>query len=291
MGSESNKDSRIKKGKTPNKLVFAKDKKQAILAIVVVCIFLAKGVWMVIDYFIEQNKINSAQQTTLSPTDNNLSQQQQNLESMTGEKTPSSLKNTSNQNVTQEANNIYSQTVNVQKNTPNQNITTASSEGDVEIIAKKTALRKNNKLVEVDVTNLGRQNPFQPEGEVPFNSLSKSTASVPYLLPPPENLPKNTDAVKIMKTSVSGILYDKYSPSAIINIEGTDYLVKNGDVINNYKILSINKSQVVIQLGRNIYQAGVGEVLSQSGLSNMTANLNKKFGGNNISISVKKKGY
>lgn len=306
MGSESNKDSRIKNDKVKNKLVFAKDKKQAILAMVIVFIFFAKGISMIMEYSAEQNRIRLAQQAA-SSANNNLTQQQS-LESLTGANTSSTATSDQNmaqqqglgnmtgtntnsnvtpdQNMAQDANDIYSQTVNMPKNMPNQTMTTASSEGDIDIMSKKTVLHKNSKLVEVDVANLGRQNPFLPIDENP-----RFTPSLSYLLPPPETLPKNTDATKIMGTTISGILYDKYSPSAIINIEGNDYLVKKGDVINNYKILSINKTQVVIQLGKNIYQAGVGELLSQSNFNNATANLNKKFAGNDISINVKKKGY
>ena len=53
---------------------------------------------------------------------------------------------------------------------------------------------------------------------------------------------------------ISGILYDKFSPSAILNIEGTDYLVKKGDVVNNYKVLNILEDSVTVKLGENVYK-------------------------------------
>ena len=91
---------------------------------------------------------------------------------------------------------------------------------------------------------------------------------------------ENATAVKVMDTVVSGILFDKYSPSAILNIEGTDYLVKKGDTVNNYKILAIAQDSVTVQLGKNTYKAGIGEILTDGQLNhNNVSNLNKKFGG------------
>ena len=76
------------------------------------------------------------------------------------------------------------------------------------------------------------------------------------------------------------VLYDKFSPSAILNIEGSDYLVKQGDVVNNYKVLNIAKDSVTVKLGANVYRAGIGEILTEGSVNyNNVANLNNKFGG------------
>jgi len=281
--------SRIKKNKSKQPLVFAKDKKQGTLAIVVVVAFFATSIFMIVKHFQEQNTSDiKVTQQNISPAgaQNPIAQPLPNLD-------PSAATSPDAQGVQQDANNIYSQTVGIQKGTPgspNQNLKTAqASEGEIEILPKKTDAKKNEKLVLITVTNLGRQNPFLPTSE---GSLFASSASSSiYLLPPPETLPQNTEASKVIATTISGILYDKYNPSAIINIEGTDYLVKKGDVINNYKVLSISKAQVVVQLGKNIYSAGVGELLSPDDLKYSVANLNKKFGGNNVSINVRRKGY
>ena len=83
-----------------------------------------------------------------------------------------------------------------------------------------------------------------------------------------------------MDTIVSGILFDKYSPSAILNIEGNDYLVKKGDVVNNYKVLNILQDSVTVKLGENVYKAGIGEILTEGALNhNNVSNLENKFGG------------
>ena len=131
-------------------------------------------------------------------------------------------------------------------------------------------------------TGLVKANPF-----VPYRNLGneKSTGlinDVPKfdLVSPPEDLPLNSEASKIMETVVSGILYDKYSPSAILNIEGNDYLVKKGDVIQNYKVVSILQDSVTVQSGKNTYKAGIGEFLTTGEINhNEISNLSKKFGG------------
>ena len=76
-------------------------------------------------------------------------------------------------------------------------------------------------------------------------------------------------------------MFDKYNPSAIINIEGLDYLVRSGDVINGYKVLAISPQTVTVQLGANVYKAGVGELVTKDeGINyNKVSNLSKKFGG------------
>lgn len=79
-------------------------------------------------------------------------------------------------------------------------------------------------------------------------------------------------------------MYDRNNPSAILNIEGSDYLVRSGDVINGYKVLSIGKNSVTVQMGSNVYKAGVGQLVTSGQADvnyNKVANLNKKFGGAN----------
>ncbi len=127
---------------------------------------------------------------------------------------------------------------------------------------------------------------------MPNNGISQSTAPVlPFLSHPARNCTNKFRGWQSNDNNHFWYFNDKYSPSAIINIEGSDYLVKRGDIINHYKVLYIGKNDVIVQLGKNIYKAGVGELLSPTDLNyNTIANLNKKFGGNNVQISVKKKG-
>lgn len=127
-------------------------------------------------------------------------------------------------------------------------------------------------------TGTVKANPF-----LPYRDISGSTVSdVPKydLVAPPEVINENSDAARVMDTIVSGILYDKFSPSAILNIEGNDYLVKKGDVVNNYKVLNILQDSVTVKLGNNVYKAGIGEILTEGTLNhNDVSNLSKKFGG------------
>lgn len=123
-----------------------------------------------------------------------------------------------------------------------------------------------------------KANPFLPYRDIGSNSV----CDVPNyeLIAPPEQINESADAARVMDTIVSGILYDKYSPSAILNIEGNDYLVKKGDVVNNYKVLSIMQDSVTVKLGNNTYKAGIGEILTEGEVNmNTVSNLNKKFGG------------
>ena len=124
-----------------------------------------------------------------------------------------------------------------------------------------------------------KANPFLPYRDIGSKSLSDVPAF--EIVEPPEVINENSDAARVMDTIVSGILYDKYSPSAILNIEGNDYLVKKGDTVNNYKILNIMQDCVTVKLGANVYKAGIGEILTEGSVThNDVSNLSNKFGGN-----------
>lgn len=288
------KNSRNKKGKAKQPLIFAKNKKQAVLAIVVIFLFIANTIYTVIKIYNENNpQLPGANQDVSTLETNNPAFPDGKMPSgQTTVNQDTAAVATADQTIQQDANNIYSQTVGLQKDTPGAAPTpvsaqnpqgVASGENDVDIMQKKPARRNNQKLVMISVSSSGRQDPFLPADDGLVGVYSDLTL-------PPQTLPENSETSKIITTTISGILYDKYSPSAIINIEGTDYLVKKGDVINKYRILSINKSQVAVQLGKNIYKAGVGELLSVANDNNL-ANINKKFGGNDVSINVRRKGY
>lgn len=123
-----------------------------------------------------------------------------------------------------------------------------------------------------------KSNPFLPYRDLGGTAVNDVPAY--NLVEPPDMVEGGSDAARVMDTIVSGILYDKYSPSAILNIEGNDYLVKKGDVVNNYKIVSILQDSVTVKLGANTYKAGIGEILTEGELNrNEVSNLSKKFGG------------
>lgn len=301
MISGSKNDSRTKsQGKKP--FTLAKDPKQAALAVFVIILFFVVAIRNTIQYQQQNNPqptVATAPPTTPSTPTDQLAQQPQTT-TVTVEPDnsnpmqPPSQDVNQDQALTQDANNIYNQATtlqkgkNVLKNEAKKIGLVKESASDIEIIPKKASQKFRGKMVAITVDSAFTASPFLPAGE----NTSASSSKFSYLPAPPEALPSDTDATKIINTTISGILYDKYSPSAIINIEGTDYLVKKGDTVNHYKILSIGTTQVVVQLGKNIYQAGVGELLSPTDLKfNTIANLNKKFGGNDVSINVKKRVY
>lgn len=264
-----------------NKLVFAKDNKQAVLAVVSIIVFIGSMIHL-------KNSLNpnAAEPVNIEPVKENIAQMpQENLnDNIETVNSINQVNTKNNPSLSQDAVDIYTKTVDLKNKVSRVmiNVEENSKDNDVEIIPKG---KTKGKQVTIAVEDTSCVNPFLPSG-----SRMSVNPSLAYLTPPPETLPVNNDASKVMNTTISGILYDPYSPSAIINIEGSDYLVKKGDVINNYRVLAINKTQVLVQLGKNIYQAGVGELLSLTDLTNVTANLDRKFGGNNVQIKVRKKG-
>lgn len=275
--------SKNKKTKEKKKLVFAKNKNQAILAVVVICLFAANSAFMGVQSYLKAQSNNAS----LEKAAKKIAQQQE--EDLRSLEDPNQMASKN----TPDNNNIYSETLGL-RNHDNQNPEGANannpqgSDNEVEIIPKKPSqFKKGDKTVMIAVSDSGRSDPFLPASE---NAVSSSSLS--YLSSPPDTLPSGSDASKVMTTTISGILYDKYNPSAIINIEGNDYLVKKGDIINSYKVLSISQHEVLVKLGKNVYKAGVGEILTDTGMNyNVIANLDKKFGGNDVSIHVKKKTY
>ena len=146
-----------------------------------------------------------------------------------------------------------------------------------------TAMASKKDVITIP-TGVVKANPFVPYRRLgnEFHSSPELINDVPKidLIAPPETLAAGEDAAKMMSTVVSGILYDKYSPSAIINIDGTDYLVKKGDTISKYKIISIAKDSVTVKFANNTYTAGIGEFITDGSVNyNDVSNLNKKFGG------------
>ena len=152
-------------------------------------------------------------------------------------------------------------------------------EGSIQISSLPIAATSVKKSTISIPTGTVKANPF-----LPYRDLGKAEVStdVPAytLVEPPEMVNENSDAARVMDTIVSGILFDKYSPSAILNIEGNDYLVKKGDIVNNYKVLCIAQDSVTVKLGENTYKAGIGEILTEGTINhNDVSNLNNKFGG------------
>ena len=153
------------------------------------------------------------------------------------------------------------------------------SEANITLATSPVAAASVKKGVITIPTGSVNVNPFVPYRDLGDKNLGKDLPPL-TLLEPPTSADAASEAVRVMDTIVSGILFDKYSPSAILNIEGNDYLVKKGDVVNNYEVLSILPDSVTVKLGANVYKAGIGEILTEGTLNhNEVSNLNNKFGG------------
>ena len=283
-----------KSNKKKGKLVLAKDPKQAAIAAFVIVLFIINSIYTAVKIYNENNpppeptvEEAAAPQPEMPPEGQNPA------DATAGQPSDSTNPSEGSGGMSGDAaNNVYFQTISMKENTGNGPDTQIATDGSIDIMTKTNGAKRFGKTVLISVDNSESANPFLPNnGSSPITARKKAV-SLPFLTLPPETVsPTSSDTGRIMTTTISGILYDKYNPSAIINIEGSDYLVKRGDVINHYKVLFIGKNEVIVQLGRNIYKAGVGQLLSLTDLNyNTIANLNKKFGGNNVQIKVKKKG-
>ena len=151
--------------------------------------------------------------------------------------------------------------------------------------AQTEEFKPSEPLVTINLAaNVGRTNPFVPT--VNYGSYLVDVPQLPSAInfpPPPTELVVNEPAIKLMETTISGILYDAIAPSAIVKVEGRDHLVRKGDRINGYKILNITKDRVIVQNGTNIYRASVGETIKTESTGsvnfNTVDNLTRKFGG------------
>ncbi len=160
-----------------------------------------------------------------------------------------------------------------------------AKDDDVAIVSDQEALKDNNSMVAMSVEDMGRSDPFLPESE---KIVVKPKPKNFDLLPPPESIVVDSTATDVIGTKVSGIMFDSINPSAILNISGSDYLVRSGDIINGYKVLSIGRDNVTVQSGSNVYKAGVGELFTGEGINfNTISNLETKFGGRKNTVNKK----
>lgn len=149
---------------------------------------------------------------------------------------------------------------------------------------KKESNEKNvltTKKAVVDIDDKVAVNPFLPTDEANKKIVKKVVKQNPNFILPPTATEVDEDAKLLVATSVSGIMFDSYSPSAILKINNTDYLVKSGDSIMGYNVLKIEPKFVTIKYGSNIYKAPIGRILATLSSVNNTDvnNLSARFGG------------
>ena len=157
-------------------------------------------------------------------------------------------------------------------------VKTADAENIKIAVAPVAATATKTSVISIP-SGMVKTNPFLPYRDISGNEKVNDIPAY-NLVEPPEMVDVDSDAARVMDTMVSGILFDKFSPSAILNIEGNDYLVKKGDVVNNYKVVNIAQDSVTVKLGANVYKAGIGEILTEGTINhNNVSNLENKFGG------------
>ncbi len=166
----------------------------------------------------------------------------------------------------------------------NSNIAKESDLFDTQTQAAKSSDQENNAIMVV-YNKAARTNPFKPivtvaaEEKTPdFEILN----NVPFeVIEPPKTSIVDENINRLLKTQISGILYDSVSPSAIVNLNGLDHFVKVGDTISGYTIKNITKDKVQISYKNNSYVASVGELFTPGNLEKQqaVANLENKFAG------------
>ena len=142
---------------------------------------------------------------------------------------------------------------------------------------------ENNDII-ISYDKAARTNPFKiPERDKlkDYNDNVIINNTQFEIIEPPVTLVEDNNLTMLLKTQISGILYDDESPSAIVNINGVDNFVKEGDTISGYKIQSITRDKVQISYKNNTYVASVGELFTKGVLEKKpaVANLEKKFAG------------
>lgn len=168
---------------------------------------------------------------------------------------------------TQVANNMLNNQINnppaqveQQQDSPEES---KATEEEIPVVDDSDAKKmKAEKKIVLSVDSAGRANPFLPTFD-DFNN-NYYAGIPPQSLLPPDKYGNEPDAQDLLRVAVSGILFDNIKPSAIITINGIDYFVQRGDMVDDYLVMDINRQFVVIKKGTNIYKAGVGERFSQN---------------------------
>lgn len=165
----------------------------------------------------------------------------------------------------------------LETNVPSADINNKEAENKAADAEANKAKAEEQKLVTFSVQNGGRINPFIPPSG--FESSKYTIASDYEILSPPEEVPGEEvadEAKKLMDITVSGILFDSVKPSAIVNVNGSDFYVQVGDMVDEFQVIAINRQYVAIKDGTNIFKAQVGESFGGTQVGGMAS---KQTGG------------
>ncbi|HBG49994.1 MAG TPA: hypothetical protein DDW90_10990 [Cyanobacteria bacterium UBA9971] len=172
------------------------------------------------------------------------------------------------------------------KNITKQRKTTTNSAYSLNNQKKPSSVSNDDEeMVIVNVVNFGRKNPFKPYKKY---SMVTGDLGIPSDIPPPPMFDPAADnqLKSLMESKVNGILYDPSGKSvAIINVKGSDYMVRQNDSIFGFYIGRITKNKVTISYGNNTYNVSVGEVIGQESLNyDPVVRNNQNFGGMNYRL-------
>ncbi len=137
-------------------------------------------------------------------------------------------------------------------------------------IPKNKIIKKPEKKIQLSINKFGRDTPFVPYENQSSSSKTQFISSLPL---PPLYVP-DEGITDLFSIKVKGILYDKYKPSALVDIKGAEYIIHEGETISGYFIKDIQTNKVVIKYKNNIYKAGIGEIVD-SGMNSGNAALSQ----------------
>lgn len=166
-------------------------------------------------------------------------------------------------------------------NNQNQLTYLALSKPTAKPVQKDTKIIDDEESVVVNVSNLGRSNPFRPYSE---KSLTINKQIPIINVPQPPQLNADPNYTTLFGIKVSGILYDARRPSAIINVDNMDYLVHKGDFLFNFYVSDITFDKIAIKYGNNVYRAGIGEIIE--GIVNINPVNNRSVSGSASTSSL-----
>lgn len=133
-------------------------------------------------------------------------------------------------------------------------------------------------------------NPFLPTMSIGEDNGNDNSLGAYEIIGPPNGseIDNSVEVSAMMETKVSGILYDRDNPQAILNYDGQDQLVRRGDRLAGFYVMSITPDKVILKQGNNIYRVSVGQTVTDEGINyNVNSNLGKQFGGRYKNIKGK----
>ena len=149
-----------------------------------------------------------------------------------------------------------------------------------EVDQLKPEENQEEKKETINVIPTGRTDPFLPLGKYLYkpvvagktqiktiNNIDYDSITIPK---PPKKYGEISEFTQqLMTITVSGIMYDKIKPSAIITYHNEDYFVQIGDKLDDFKVVDIYPNSVIVSYGKNTYRANLGQELKIERISGL----------------------